>query len=105
MLCVSTFHCFAVMVCFCLQTTVGPEVRKHQKWNQRCPTPQVTGAALLMTELSVASLSTFDVSSLSSSHPRWFSSINWHKLRMSQLDAPTVRLIRKASPKIHREGF
>lgn len=25
--------------------------------------------------------------------------MNWHKLRVGQLDAPTVRLIRKASPK------
>lgn len=28
---------------------------------------------------------------------RWFSNMNWHKLRMGQLDAPTVSLIRKAS--------
>uniref|UniRef100_A0A3Q2NNH4 Protein kinase cGMP-dependent 3 n=1 Tax=Fundulus heteroclitus TaxID=8078 RepID=A0A3Q2NNH4_FUNHE len=25
----------------------------------------------------------------------WYSSMNWHKLRMGQLDAPTIRLIRK----------
>lgn len=88
-----------VMVSFGLQTAVRSEVRKHQKWNQRCATPQVTPAAL-PTELLVAPLSTFDVSSFLSSHLRWFSSINWHKLRMSQLDAPTIRLIRKASPKV-----
>lgn len=87
-----------VMVSFCLQTAARSEVRKHQKWNQRHPTPQVRPAALLAERL-VASLSTFDASSFLSSHLRWFSSINWHKLRMSQLDAPTVRLIRKASPK------
>lgn len=28
-------------------------------------------------------------------HHRWFNSINWHKLRMGQLEAPTIRLIRK----------
>lgn len=28
---------------------------------------------------------------------RWFSSMNWHKLRVGQLEAPTARLIRKAS--------
>ncbi|TKS76386.1 cGMP-dependent protein kinase 1 [Collichthys lucidus] len=32
-------------------------------------------------------------------HHRWFSSMNWHKLRVGQLNAPTVRLIRKASQK------
>ncbi|XP_072298318.1 cGMP-dependent protein kinase 2 [Eucyclogobius newberryi] len=28
-------------------------------------------------------------------HHRWFSSMNWHKLRVGQLEAPTVRLVRK----------
>ncbi|KAM9356418.1 cGMP-dependent protein kinase 2 [Pholidichthys leucotaenia] len=28
-------------------------------------------------------------------HHRWFGNMNWHKLRVGQLDAPTVRLIRK----------
>lgn len=93
----TVFKCLNVVMVR-LQTAARSEVRKHQKRNQRCPTPQVTPAALL-TELLVASLSTFDVSSFLSSYLRWFSSINWHKLRMSQLDAPTVRLIRKASPK------
>ncbi|TNM94946.1 hypothetical protein fugu_017705 [Takifugu bimaculatus] len=36
---------------------------------------------------------------------RWFSSINWHKLRMSQLDAPTVRLIRKGPCYINFDRF
>uniref|UniRef100_H3DG25 Protein kinase cGMP-dependent 3 n=1 Tax=Tetraodon nigroviridis TaxID=99883 RepID=H3DG25_TETNG len=38
-------------------------------------------------------------------HHRWFSSINWHKLRMSQLDAPTVRLIRKGPCYINFDRF
>lgn len=38
----------------------------------------------------------FDQYSFSSFSFRWFSSINWHKLRVGQVDAPTVRLIRKA---------
>lgn len=92
------FQMNVVIVSFWLQTAARSEVRKHQKWDQRCPTPQVTLAAL-PTELLGASVSTFDVSSFLSSHLRWFSNINWHKLRMSQLDAPTVRLIRKARPK------
>lgn len=29
--------------------------------------------------------------------------MNWHKLRVGQLDAPTVRLIRKASQKLLAE--
>lgn len=55
-------------------------------------TGEAGGAAPAEPFLSFNSVSPF-----SSSHLRWFSSINWHKLRMSQLDAPTVRLIRKAS--------
>ncbi|XP_022050691.2 cGMP-dependent protein kinase 2 [Acanthochromis polyacanthus] len=38
-------------------------------------------------------------------HHRWFSSINWHKLRMCQLDAPTVRLIRKGPCYINFDRF
>uniref|UniRef100_A0A4W5JV48 Protein kinase cGMP-dependent 3 n=1 Tax=Hucho hucho TaxID=62062 RepID=A0A4W5JV48_9TELE len=30
-------------------------------------------------------------------HHRWFSSMNWHKLRVGQVEAPTIRLIRKVS--------
>lgn len=48
---VTVFRCVkCVMVSVCLQTAARSEVGKHQKWNQRCPTPQVTPAALL-TEL------------------------------------------------------
>jgi hypothetical protein len=28
---------------------------------------------------------------------RWFSSMNWHKLRVGQVEAPTIRLIQKVS--------
>lgn len=45
----------------------------------------------------------FEQFSFSSLPIRWFSSMNWHKLRVGQLDAPTVRLIRKASQKPHAE--
>ncbi|XP_028253129.1 cGMP-dependent protein kinase 2 [Parambassis ranga] len=38
-------------------------------------------------------------------HHRWFSSMNWHKLRMGQLDAPTVRLIRKGPCYINFDRF
>lgn len=38
-------------------------------------------------------------------HHRWFSSMNWHKLRMCQLDAPTVRLIRKGPSYINFDRF
>ncbi|XP_045916763.1 cGMP-dependent protein kinase 1 [Micropterus dolomieu] len=36
---------------------------------------------------------------------RWFSSMNWHKLRMGQLNAPTVRLIRKGPCYINFDRF
>ncbi|XP_077075734.1 cGMP-dependent protein kinase 1 [Siphateles boraxobius] len=36
---------------------------------------------------------------------RWFNSINWHKLRMGQLEAPTVRLIRKGPCYINFDRF
>ncbi|XP_077443864.1 cGMP-dependent protein kinase 2 isoform X2 [Stigmatopora argus] len=38
-------------------------------------------------------------------HHRWFSNMNWHKLRMAQLDAPTVRLIRKGPSYINFDRF
>ncbi|KAK2890181.1 hypothetical protein Q8A73_018481 [Channa argus] len=38
-------------------------------------------------------------------HHRWFSSMNWHKLRMGQLDAPTIRLIRKGPCYINFDRF
>lgn len=38
-------------------------------------------------------------------HHRWFSSMNWHKLRMCQLDAPTVRLIRKGPSYVNFDRF
>ncbi|KAK5608129.1 hypothetical protein CRENBAI_003840 [Crenichthys baileyi] len=38
-------------------------------------------------------------------HHRWYSSMNWHKLRMGQLDAPTVRLIRKGPCYINFDKF
>ncbi|XP_037541783.1 cGMP-dependent protein kinase 1 [Nematolebias whitei] len=38
-------------------------------------------------------------------HHRWFSSMNWHKLRMGQLDAPTVRLVRKGPCYINFDQF
>ncbi|XP_061560262.1 cGMP-dependent protein kinase 2 isoform X2 [Phycodurus eques] len=38
-------------------------------------------------------------------HHRWFSNMNWHKLRMAQLDAPTVRLIRKGPCYINFDRF
>lgn len=38
-------------------------------------------------------------------HHRWFSSMNWHKLRVGQLDAPTVRLIRKGPCYINFDRF
>ncbi|KAK2856252.1 hypothetical protein Q5P01_004987 [Channa striata] len=38
-------------------------------------------------------------------HHRWFSSMNWHKLRMGQLDAPTLRLIRKGPCYINFDRF
>ncbi|KAK5880186.1 hypothetical protein CesoFtcFv8_023239 [Champsocephalus esox] len=36
---------------------------------------------------------------------RWFGSMNWHKLRVGQLDAPTVRLIRKGPCYINFDRF
>ncbi|XP_030260401.1 cGMP-dependent protein kinase 2 [Sparus aurata] len=38
-------------------------------------------------------------------HHRWFSNMNWHKLRVGQLDAPTVRLIRKGPCYINFDRF
>ncbi|XP_061563156.1 cGMP-dependent protein kinase 2 [Cololabis saira] len=38
-------------------------------------------------------------------HHRWFGSMNWHKLRMGQLDAPTVRLVRKGPCYINFDRF
>ncbi|XP_077596111.1 cGMP-dependent protein kinase 1 isoform X4 [Stigmatopora nigra] len=38
-------------------------------------------------------------------HHRWFSNMNWHKLRMAQLDAPTIRLIRKGPCYINFDRF
>ncbi|XP_035474246.2 cGMP-dependent protein kinase 1 [Scophthalmus maximus] len=38
-------------------------------------------------------------------HHRWFSSMNWHKLRVGQLDAPTIRLIRKGPCYINFDRF
>uniref|UniRef100_W5KR23 Protein kinase cGMP-dependent 3 n=1 Tax=Astyanax mexicanus TaxID=7994 RepID=W5KR23_ASTMX len=35
----------------------------------------------------------------------WFNSINWHKLRMGQIEAPTVRLIRKGPCYINFDRF
>ncbi|XP_051954558.1 cGMP-dependent protein kinase 1 isoform X2 [Xyrauchen texanus] len=38
-------------------------------------------------------------------HHRWFNSINWHQLRMGQLEAPTIRLIRKGPCYINFDRF
>ncbi|XP_008396050.1 cGMP-dependent protein kinase 2 [Poecilia reticulata] len=38
-------------------------------------------------------------------HHRWYSSMNWHKLRMGQLDAPTIRLVRKGPCYINFDKF
>ncbi|XP_044185506.1 cGMP-dependent protein kinase 2 [Thunnus albacares] len=38
-------------------------------------------------------------------HHRWFSNMNWHKLRMGQVDPPTVRLIRKGPCYINFDRF
>ncbi|XP_035276952.1 cGMP-dependent protein kinase 1 [Anguilla rostrata] len=38
-------------------------------------------------------------------HHRWFSSINWHKLRVGQVEAPTLRLIRKGPCYINFDRF
>ncbi|XP_056150815.1 cGMP-dependent protein kinase 1 [Lampris incognitus] len=38
-------------------------------------------------------------------HHRWFSSMNWHKLRVGQVDAPTIRLIRKGPCYINFDSF
>ncbi|XP_029966955.1 cGMP-dependent protein kinase 2 [Salarias fasciatus] len=38
-------------------------------------------------------------------HHRWFSSMNWHKLRMCQIEAPTVRLIRKGPSYVNFDRF
>ncbi|KAM8846623.1 cGMP-dependent protein kinase 2 [Synchiropus picturatus] len=38
-------------------------------------------------------------------HHRWFGNINWHKLRVGQLDAPTVRLVRKGPCYINFDRF
>lgn len=100
--CIFVQNCMSV----CLQTTTGSEVRKHQKRNQRPAAAQVTGGrkcgAVAVSCASAAQPAVtrcpFDapLHCLMSS-PRWFSSMNWHKLRVGQLDAPTVKLIRKAS--------
>ncbi|KAL2082189.1 hypothetical protein ACEWY4_022007 [Coilia grayii] len=36
---------------------------------------------------------------------RWFSMVNWHKLRLGQVEAPTVRLIRKGPCYINFDRF
>ncbi|KAG7331766.1 hypothetical protein KOW79_005735 [Hemibagrus wyckioides] len=36
---------------------------------------------------------------------RWFNSMNWHKLRMKQINAPTVKLIRKGPCYINFDRF
>ncbi|XP_062857905.1 cGMP-dependent protein kinase 2 isoform X1 [Trichomycterus rosablanca] len=36
---------------------------------------------------------------------RWFTSINWHKLRMTQIEAPTIKLIRKGPCYINFDRF
>ncbi|CAL8316948.1 unnamed protein product [Merluccius merluccius] len=38
-------------------------------------------------------------------HHRWFSSMNWHKLRVGQVEAPTVRLVRKGPCYINFDRF
>nr|XP_043904448.1 cGMP-dependent protein kinase 2 [Solea senegalensis] len=38
-------------------------------------------------------------------HHRWFGNMNWHKLRVGQVDAPTVRLIRKGPCYINFDRF
>ncbi|KAM9798404.1 cGMP-dependent protein kinase 2 [Neosynchiropus ocellatus] len=38
-------------------------------------------------------------------HHRWFGNINWHKLRVGQLDAPTVRLVRQGPCYINFDRF
>ncbi|KAI7800103.1 putative cGMP-dependent protein kinase 1, partial [Triplophysa rosa] len=38
-------------------------------------------------------------------HHRWFNSINWHKLRMRQMEAPTIKLIRKGPCYINFDCF
>ncbi|XP_011490243.1 cGMP-dependent protein kinase 1 isoform X3 [Oryzias latipes] len=38
-------------------------------------------------------------------HHRWFGNMNWHKLRLGQLEAPTVRLIRKGPCYINFDRF
>ncbi|XP_012993908.2 cGMP-dependent protein kinase 1 isoform X1 [Esox lucius] len=38
-------------------------------------------------------------------HHRWFSSINWQKLRVGRLEAPTIRLIRKGPCYINFDRF
>ncbi|KAI4902236.1 hypothetical protein NFI96_010090 [Prochilodus magdalenae] len=38
-------------------------------------------------------------------HHRWFNSINWHKLRMGQIEAPTIKLIRKGPCYINFDRF
>lgn len=38
-------------------------------------------------------------------HHRWFGSMNWHKLRVGQLEAPTVRLVRKGPCYINFDRF
>ncbi|XP_035649548.1 cGMP-dependent protein kinase 1-like isoform X1 [Oncorhynchus keta] len=38
-------------------------------------------------------------------HHRWFSSMNWHKLRVGQVEAPTIRLIRKGPCYINFDRF
>ncbi|XP_063079008.1 cGMP-dependent protein kinase 1 [Engraulis encrasicolus] len=36
---------------------------------------------------------------------RWFSMVNWHKLRLGQMEAPTIRLIRKGPCYINFDRF
>ncbi|CAL8394141.1 unnamed protein product [Gadus morhua 'NCC'] len=38
-------------------------------------------------------------------HHRWFSTMNWHKLRVGQVEAPTVRLVRKGPCYINFDRF
>lgn len=38
-------------------------------------------------------------------HHRWFGNMNWHKLRVGQLEAPTVRLVRKGPCYINFDRF
>lgn len=84
----------------CFQTPTRSEVRKHQERNQRRPAAQVTAGAVYCVSAAQPRVTCCPFDALLHclmSSLRWFSSMNWHKLRVGQLDAPTVRLIRKAS--------